>query len=173
MPGQITTVYTKERFLRFYYYYQLVKRVWCPIVLGGDMILISAWMVRDLMNGPPVSESVAAAFFIVWVIGITWIVVALILPLFTVKRAKNLNTVTETTFEEDGMHYNRTSAYSTEEGEVKYGMFVKYIKNKQDLYLFISAKQAWLVDISSLDEQQTQALKAFLKQKIVSKKNKW
>ena len=65
------------------------------------------------------------------------------------------------------------SAYATEEGELKYGVFVKYIKNKNDLYLFISAKQAWTVDMSALDAQQVQDLKALLEQKIVSKKNKW
>ena len=173
MTLPITTVYTKERLLRFYFYYQLVQRVWFPIILGFDMILMTAWMIKDFLNGPPVSESIAAAFFIVWVIGITWIVVALILPFFTVKKAKNLNTVTETILGEEGMHYKMCSTYATEEGELKYGMFVKYIKNKNDLYLFVSARQAWLVDISSLNPEQTEQLHTLLSEKIVSKKNKW
>ena len=50
---------------------------------------------------------------------------------------------------------------------------VKYIKNKNDLYLFVSARQAWIVDMSALDAQQVQDLKALLEQKIVSEKNKW
>ena len=173
MTLQITTVCTKERLLRFYFYYQLVQRVWFPIILGFDMILMTAWVIKDFLNGPPVSESVVAMFGIVWIIGLTWVVAALILPLFTVKKAKNLNTVTETIFGEEGMHYKMCSTYATQEGELKYGMFVKYIKNKNDLYLFVSARQAWIVDMSALDAQQVQDLKALLEQKIVSKKNKW
>ena len=173
MTLQITTVYTKERLLRFYFYYQLVQRVWFPIILGFDMILMTAWVIKDFLNGPPVSESVVAVFGIVWIFGLTWVVAALILPLFTVKKAKNLNTVTETIFGEEGMHYKMCSTYATEEGELKYGMFVKYIKNKNDLYLFVSARQAWLVDMSSLNPEQTEQLHTLLSEKIISKKNKW
>ena len=50
---------------------------------------------------------------------------------------------------------------------------VKYIKHKNDLYLFVSARQAWLVDISSLNPEQTEQLHTLLSEKIVSKKNKW
>ena len=173
MTLQITTVYTKERLLRFYFYYQLVQRVWFPIILGFDMILMSAWVIKDFLNGPPVSESVVAMFGIVWIIGLTWVVAALIVPRFSYKKAKSLNAVMEMTFSEENLRYSVSSAHSTESGEMQYGMFVKYIRNKDDLYLFVSARQVWIVDLSALTPEQTEQLHTLLSQKIVSKKNKW
>ncbi|MBQ7379902.1 MAG: hypothetical protein IJW70_09550 [Clostridia bacterium] len=173
MPIQTTTVYTKERLLRFNYYYQLVQRKWFLILLVFEMAIAAAWLIKDIADGLPVSDGIILLFLIAWVLGITWMVTTLIVPRFSYKKAKSLNAVIEMTFSEESMRYSVSSAYTTESGELQYSMFVKYVKNKDDLYLFISTKQVWIVDLLSLTPEQTEQLHTLLSQKIVSKKNKW
>ncbi len=173
MPIQITTVYTKERLFRFNLYYQLVQRKWFLILLAFEMILTAVILIKDIADGPPWSEVNMIMFAIIWVLGITWIVTTLIVPRFSYKKAKSLKAVIEMTFSEENLRYSVSSAHSTESGEMQYGMFVKYIRNKDDLYLFISARQVWIVDLSALSPEQTEQLHTLLSQKIVSKKNKW
>ena len=173
MPIHITTVYTKERLMRFNRYYQLVQRKWFLILLAFEMVLTAAWLVKDIADGLPVSDGTILLFGMAWVLGITWIIMTLIVPRFSYKKAKSLNAVMEMTFSEENLHYSVSSAHSTESGEMQYGMFVKYIRNKDDLYLCSSARQVWLVDLSALTPEQTEQLHTLLSQKIVSKKNKW
>ena len=173
MPIQITTVYTKERLMRFNRYYQLVQRKWFLILLAFEMALTAVWLVKDIADGLPVSDGTILLFGMAWVLGITWIIMTLIVPRFSYKKAKSLNAVMEMTFSEENLRYSVSSAHATESGEMQYGTFVKYIRNKDDLYLFISAGQVWIVDLSALSPEQTEQLHTLLSQKIVSKKNKW
>ena len=173
MPIQTTTINTRERLLRLNHYYQLVQRKWLLILLVFEMILTAVILIKDFADGPPLSEVNGIMFVLIWVLGITWIVTMLIVPRFSFKKAKNLNAVIETTFSEQSMRYSVSAAHATESGEMQYGMFVKYIRNKDDLYLFLSARQVWIVDLSALSPEQTEQLHTLLSQKIVSKKNKW
>lgn len=173
MPIQTTTVYSKERLLKFHYYYSLVYRKFFWILLIFEVALCSGVFLQDALNGFPVSEVTVAITGIVYVIGITWVVVTLIVPRFAIKKAKNLNAVMELSFGEDVLQYKTTTEYACDSGEVKYGMFVNYVKNKSELYLFISTRQVWLVDLSALSDEQLGQLYMLLELHVKSKKNKW
>ena len=172
MPIQTTTVYTRERLLRFSRYMAASKWYMWPILIV-DLLAVGVMCVLDYLTYQTVSAGWATLFVVILAMGILLAIMLWVVPPLTVKKANNLDAVVEMSFSEESVTYTAGGMHVTESGEFKYPMFLKYVKNHTELYLYISKQQCYIVDLAPLSPEQTEQLRTLLSQKIISKKNKW
>ncbi|MBQ2242166.1 MAG: YcxB family protein, partial [Clostridia bacterium] len=58
-------------------------------------------------------------------------------------------------------------------GTIKYPAIIKVGKKDDDVYLFISKRQGYIVDVSALSEIELLALKALVTAHLPARKVKW
>ncbi len=172
MPINITTVYTKERLLQFSKVIASMKKLFWIFMALCTVFVIGvgafAWMLSNEMSldimiciiSIIVLDTIYLFFYVIW-------------PHITVGKAKNLNTVVKYAFEEDSFRTEAVNAYSNEKATVQYSILNKIVKTDDNLYLFISSHQAYIVDLEPLSAEQTDILKGLLESKISPKKIKW
>ena len=79
----------------------------------------------------------------------------------------------EYAFDVDSFSLQAENQYTAESATVQYAAITKVSKNKSDLYLFLSSRQAYVVDLSALSPEQIDTLKDIMIAKIPQKKIKW
>lgn len=156
MPVEVTTVYTKERMLRYSKFVAASKKAFwiimiiCTVVCAGCVAFtaaVDALSIEMLMYGA-----------IVLAMDILYVFMYLILPRITVKKAKNLNTTIIYCFEEDCFKISASNDYAQETSTVKYSLISKVGRRDNDLYLFISKNQAYIVDLSEISDEKADIL---------------
>lgn len=171
MELKISTVYTKQRLVRFNDYFWAQRKgffatfVVCTLLVWGCTIFLS---IFDAL-----SDTIRLCCGMVTVLDITLIFSAFVLPRLTVKKSPAIDAMMEYCFNEEDI--NISSETKTEKGSVtyKYAAIVKVGKRNDDLYLFISARQAYIVDVSNLSEIELLALKALVTSHLPARKVKW
>ena len=171
MPINVTTVYTIEKLLKVNRVIASTKKLFWIIMAICSAVVIGAGIFLWLMD----EMSVDIIICVVSVIAIDaiYLFCYLVLPHLTVKKAKNLNTGIKYTFEEDCFRTEAANAYSNETATMQYSILKKILKKDDALYLFITSNMAYIVDISSLSDEQTDLLKGLLGSKLPGKKLKW
>ena len=96
---------------------------------------------------------------------------ALILPLFTVKKAKSLNATVEFTFKDDGFTMKSYSELASGEDFYAYSAFERAANKNDELYLYFSRNSCYIADISELSTEEKEQIKAKLVENV--KKVKW
>lgn len=171
MPICLTTIYTKDRLLRQTYYIIAGKKFFWSVMIIATFLISG---MRVLLTAFGLSNSTVTLYLIlIIVIDLVYIVCFLILPQFTIKSSKHLNTTVHYSFDADCFQIEAVSAYASGTTTVQYPMLTKIQKNKNDLYLFISHQQSYIADLTELSPEQTAALKQTLQTKINPKKIKW
>lgn len=171
MPINVTTVYTKERLLKFSRVIASTKKLFWIIMAACSAIVIGAglflWLIDEL------SVDIIICVISVIALDAIYLFCYLVLPHLTVKKAKNLNTGIKYTFEEDCFRTEAVNAYTSETATTQYSILNKILKKDDVLYLFITSNMAYLVDLSSLSAEQMALLKELLSSKLPAKKVKW
>ena len=171
MPINITTIYTKERLFQFHRFVWASKKLFwiilavCTIIILGNCLFL-LWLDADF------TDILFFLFFVIFV-DATYLFCAFILPRFTLKKAKNLNTTVNYSFDTDCFHIQSTNAYVAEALTIQYSLLTKVEKKQSELYLLVSRHQAFIVDLSNISPEQEANLKDILSANIPQKKLKW
>ena len=137
MPIQVTTVYTKERLLRFNNFVVRSKGwMWilmaaCTLIVGAAYGLLLSLGERDRM--------VEWGFFFILFLDLFYFSMTVLLPRFTVKKAKNLDTSVQYAFDVDAFFAEAKNQYVDEKTTVKYTMLKRVVCRDGELYLLISS----------------------------------
>ncbi len=171
MPIEFSTVYTKERLLR-YQMYTVVSKRWFWFVLGICTVLtVGIWTWMSVID--EVSFFITLYMVLLLWIDLVYVVCYFIVPRFTVKKQTALNTTVQYTFDTDCFRVHGANEHTDESSTSRYSLLIKIRKNKSDLYLFIAPRVAFVADLTVLSPEQTAALKELLYSKVDPKKIKW
>lgn len=171
MPFTITTVYTKERLLRFQRHVAASK--WIMWILLGVCTLIVLGSTALLALLHAVTFEIIVCCTVCVLLDLIYLAAYVILPPFLVKRAKNLNTSLTYVFKEDCFEVDASNAYIQEHATVQYSMISRVRTVADEMYLFISRRQAYVVDISALTAAQGILLRTVLTDVLGKKKVVW
>lgn len=159
------TVYDKERLLRFGSFFVLRKRgFWCLIIVCTVFVTICAAFALALNFE---SSLMWFGIALVWLVDITCIFCYFVLPRFTINKEPGLNANILFEFYEDFFKISGTSKNGTESSESNYSSIIKIMESKQDVYLFISRQQAFILDKSGFTMGNPEELINFLKDKNI------
>lgn len=171
-----STVYTRERLLKFsrFHFFSNTKRIVFYSVLTV-LLFISATvsLVHGIINKSFNSYSYYFIFLFVLTVllDIFNLFTALILPLFTVKKAKSLNATVEFTFKDDGFTMKSYSELANGDNFYAYSAFERAANKNDELYLYFSRNSCYIADISKLSAEEKEQIKAKLVENV--KKVKW
>ena len=171
MPIPVTTVYTKERLLKYQWFAAASKKaLWifmaiCTLWVAGCFALLT-WF-------DTASSTIRFCLILIIVWDFLCLFCYFILPRFLVGKTKTLNTSVKYLFQDDCFQIEAENPYAHETSEVRYAMLSKVWKNGDDVYLFISSRQGYIVDLAGLSPEHTALLKNLLESVIDPKKIKW
>ena len=171
MPITVSTVYTKERLIRLQHFTAANKPIFWTIMILCTLLVVGCW-VWLISLSLPVDEFSRYLFYI-FLLDALMLFLYFVLPYLTVKKSKSLDATLTYTFEEGQFHVDGSSTLVTESLTSQYGAIYRIARNKTDLYLYINRMAAYIIDISSLSEEQLALLKQTLKAAIPAKKIRW
>ena len=165
------TVYTKERLIRFSDYFARTKlpmwiiyAVLTLFIIAGDVFLLSQGALTDHM---------ILLSAIALMIDLMMVFLFVVMPRLTVNKTNTINACLNYSFGEEEVALESEGKLFRDSSSFKYQAIVKVGKYKDDVYLFISKRQAYIVDLSSMSEDDVLALKARLTLKVSPDKIKW
>ena len=171
MPIHITTIYTKERLRAFINYSAASKKffwiimVACTVLMAALLVFAATWNILS-------TSLIMCAFYLV-LIDLIYLFAFLILPRITLKKSKQLNTVVEYAFTENSFEMHAHSDYMDDTSTIKYTALHKATKKGPFLYLYPNRTQAFIVDLTSVSEEQIALLKDILSAQFTPRKLKW
>ena len=171
MPLRIHTVYTKERLLGFNDFIAKSKRFFLLMMLIASIIVCGSAVLVFLMDG--FDGTMLFYMLLVLLMDALYLFLSFGLSRVMLKKNKSLDTVIEYSFDIDSFSFKAENQYANEDVTVKYAAIVKALKNKSDLYLFITPQQAYIVDLSTLSREEYTTLKDVIAARVPAKKNRW
>jgi hypothetical protein len=165
-----STVYTKERLLRFNRFYAKNQIfLWCALPISTVLVYFIG-LIQAIFS--ELSLPVAACAFVLTLFDIILpLMFFVILPKYVLKKTKILNTVIEYKFTDGEIFISVNNESIEEKTSMKYSMLQKAAKNSDELYLFLSSSNAFVVDLSLISDEEKEQLKSALKANI--KKVRW
>ena len=165
-----STVYTKERLLRFNRFYaKNQKFLWCALPISTVLVYFIG-LIQAIFS--ELSLPIAACALVLTLFDIILpLMFFVILPKYVLKKTKILNTVIEYKFTDGEIFIAVNNESIEEKTSMKYSMLRKAAKNSDELYLFLSSSNAFVVDLSLMLDEEKEQLKSALKANI--KKVRW
>lgn len=164
-----STTYTKERLMSFTRYGMGMQK-WAWILFLVSNLTVFACCVLLWMLSDPIGITF---LYTILVIDATYILLRVILPLASIKKSRALNAEVRYLFSEDSFHVEASTKDMSEKIDMRYSALVRAACNKEDLYLFIPQRQAYIVDISKMPYEEKKALRDKLYRCIPKEKIKW
>ena len=165
-----STVYTRERFFKFNRYFaKNQKFLWIALPIATFFTYLVA-LLQALFSELSFPMAVCAFTLTLFDI-ILPLMFFLIMPRYALKKTKIIDTVIEYKFTESELFVNVSNENIDEKTSIKYSLFQKAAKNKDELYLFLSASNAFVVDLSVTSDEEKAQIKDALKSNL--KKVKW
>lgn len=171
MDIKSTTVYTRERLIRFSDYFARMKMtgwiiyaVLTAIIIAGDVFLF--------LHGA-LTEQMIFLTALAILIDLLMVFMFVILPRLTVKKTNSYEARLNYSFSEEEVHLESEGKLFRDSTSFKYGAIEKAAAYKDDLYLFISKRQAYIVDLSAMSADDVSELRSLLAMKIPANKIKW
>lgn len=168
---EIKTVYTKERLLK---YTAAVMRsrtlLWVTLAICNALVFTCFGL---LVAMGAISDTTKFGVLLILVMDVTLLFTSFVLPHFTVPKSKNLNLMVTHTFSPEEIRIEGKNEFMDSSTTVQYPFLMKIIKTGTELYLFISHRQAYIVDLSTLSEEEQTELKELLLSKTTVKSFKW
>ena len=171
MPITVSTVYTKERLIRLQHFTAANKPVFWTIMILCTLLVAGRWVWLTSLSLPV--DDLNFYLFYIFLLDVLMLFLYFVLPYLTVKKSKSLDATLTYTFEEGQFHIDASSALVTESLTSQYAAIYRVARNKTDLYLYINRVSAYIIDLSSLSEEQLALLKQTLKAAIPAKKIRW
>lgn len=159
------TIYDKERLIRFNNFVALRKRIFwsfmivCTVLTSISFVLTLALKSYDL--------TIFICFAIIVVIDTTFVFCYFILPRITINKAITLNADIFFEFKEDTFKISATTKNGAESSKLNYSAIIKVMESNQDIYLYISTRQAYIVDKSGFNSGCPSEFVNFLKGKNI------
>ncbi len=107
---------------------------------------------------------------LVYFIDVTYVFCCFVLPRFTINKALGLNANIIFEFQEDTFKISAETKNGTESSELNYSAIVKFMESKQDIYLFISKRQGYILDKSGFTVGSLEEFLKFLQEKNIPHK---
>ena len=159
------TIYDKKRLIRFSDFVALRKRFfWIFIVVCNALILVAFAFNIAFKSYDSVIPS---CFTLTIVIDLICVFCSFIFPRITVKRSPALNADILFEFQEDSFKVSAKTKNSTDFSELNYPALVKVMESEQDIYLYLSARQAYVLDKSGFNSGSPDEFVEFLKDKNI------
>jgi len=170
MPIESTTVYTKERILKFNRFVAMSKK-WMWVFMTVCNIIILFGVVLMILLGD--FEKIIFLLGIMAVSDFILIFNNFIIPRIAVKKQIGLHANIKFSLNEHNIHIQASTVNGIEDCTYNYPMIVKAAAQDNELYLFISKSRAFIVDMSLLADEHKALLKGLLEDKLGAKKVKW
>lgn len=171
MPINVSTVYDRERILRLKNYFARSKFVFWIVMGIASLLVFASFTLLAILDA--LSFQIWACLISVIFIDILYLFSYLVLPRIALNKNKSLNVKITYSFDTDSFQLNAVNEHMNENMTAKYTMLIKVVKENTDLYMFISNRQAYVVDLSGLSEEQCDALKETMEKHIRPNKIKW
>lgn len=171
MELKISTVYTKERLLRFNDYYWMQRKAFFAFMAGCTLLVWACVAFLAFMNA--LSETVVFCGVMVTLMDAAYLFAAFLLPRLTTNKATSIGAVLDFVFKDGEMDIVAETNKERSTSTIKYPAIVKVGKKKTDVYLFVSKRQGYIVDTSELSEIELLALKALVTSHLPARKVKW
>lgn len=170
MTIEATTVYTKERMLKFNRYVVMSKK-WFWIF----MLICNIFMIADIASLIYFANFDWAILFLILIAVIDFKLLFgnFIAPRMAMKKQTVFNANIKYSLNEQHIHIQSSTDNFTAESTYNYSAIIKAPAQGDELYLFTSKWQAFVVDMSELSDEQKSLLRALLEDKIGAKKVKW
>ncbi len=165
MKFSVQTVYDKERLLRFNSFVALTKRVFWSLMIVCTVLITVAFAISLALD--PQYNTTWLCFGLVLFSDIICVFCSFILPRFTINKAVGLNADIVYEFDEVTFKISATIKSGTEASELNYSAIVKVMESEQDIYLFISQRQAYVLDKSGFTIGSPEEFLRFLRDKNI------
>lgn len=171
MPIKAKTTYTREKLLRFQLFLAFSKKIFWAFMIACSTFVISICTVLLVQQG--FIKKTFLYLMLIIIIDLLCVFTNFILPFINVKKVRSLNSVVEYSIDDEGINISVKGQSGTETGTVPYLYIQRVVKDKEVIYAFIGKLQAYIVDISELDDSQRQELKTLFINKLGPKRVKW
>ena len=164
------TLNDRDRLLRFSNYVGLHKiKLW--LILLAVTALVTVPFILQF-TGFGVDAKVIIAFCLVLIVDIFYLVSYFVVPRYALNRSPLLGLTIVFTFLDSIFAMDALTKKGSDRSTFKYSELVKVRESKQDLYLYITKSQAFIVDKSGFSEEELAELKNYINSKIEGKNAK-
>ena len=165
MEFSAATVYTYERLYGFNIFVAK-KKLWFWILLAVSTLMCGMAFALSLSMGDVGLFEIFLVALIV-LIDVVSIITYFVIPRSSIKKSPALNSTVNFEFYHDNLKISAETRFGKEVSELRYSAIVKYAERVNDIYLFISKNQAFIIDEASLSGATVEELKEFLKRRNV------
>ncbi|MBQ9743149.1 MAG: YcxB family protein [Ruminococcus sp.] len=168
MEFSVVTEYNYKRRVRFTDYYSTHRVIlW---VLIGIFALYGIYWIRDMiLNGVWLYYNLFPLIYCLFFI-ILLVFSYFILPRIRLRKSDANNLTCTLTFNEDAFVMVTDSPLVQENSRISYEQIYKVAEGKEDMYIFLTKRNALIVDKSGFVQGDESKLKAFLSTKLDKKK---
>ncbi len=164
------SVYTLDRLMRFNTFHAFSKKwIWILLALCTAFVYVTG-IFSIITNGW--DNKLAFSMLFITLLDVLYVLLALVLPRFTFKKTPGFEAVIDFQFYDDIFVSDVKTDKLTEHTEVKYESVTNARISGGDLYLYISANQAHIVDTSTLSPNDLSGFIAHIYNAIPEKAKK-
>ena len=162
------TVNDQARLLRFTRYVGLHKLpLWIALFAVTAIVTVPYVL---MCTGGGIDARVIIAFCLIIGIDFFYVCSYFIIPVATVKKAPLLNVTIVFTFLDSIFAMDALTKKGSDRSTFRYSDLVKIAESKEDLYLYITKSQAFIVDKSGFTSEELNELKDYISSKLKTKK---
>lgn len=170
MELKISTVYTKQRLLRFNDYFWMQRKVFFSFMAVCTLFIWACVGLLAFVDA--LADTVVLCGVMVTVMDLAYLFGAFVLPRL-MKKSPSVDAVLTYVFKDGEINISAETAQETSTITMKYPAIIKVGKKDDDVYLFISKRQGYIVDVSEISEIELGALKALVTSHLPAGKVKW
>ena len=170
MELKISTVYTKQRLLRFNDYFWKQRKVFFSFMAACTLLIWACVGFLIMINA--LTDTVVLCGAMVTLMDLAYLFGAFVLPRLA-KKSPSVDAVLTYVFKDGEINISAETAQESSTATMKYPAIIKVGKKDDDVYLFISKRQGYIVDVSALSEIELLALKALVTSHLPARKVKW
>ena len=159
------TVYDKERLIRFNKFVVLKKRFSLVLMIVCTVFVSISFALTLALNS--YNSTILLGFALVVVCDIMYAFYILILPRIAINKEISLNADILFEFQEETIKISATTKIGAESSELNYSAIIKVMESNRDIYLYISTRQAYILDKSGFNFGCPSEFVKFLKDKNI------
>ena len=168
MEFSAATVYTYERLYGFNIFVAK-KKLWFWILLAVSTLLCAMSLGLSIaMKDVGIFEIFLVALIVLT--DVVSVITYFVIPRSAIKKSPALNSTVNFEFYHDYLKISADTKLSKENSELRYSAIVKYAEANNDVYLYISKNQAFIIDKASLTGATVEELKEFLQLRNIKTK---
>jgi len=165
MEFSAATVYTYERLYGFNIFVAK-KKLWFWILLAVSTLLCAMSLGLSIaMKDVGIFEIFLVALIVL--MDVVSVITYFVIPRSAIKKSPALNSTVNFEFYHDYLKISADTKLGKENSELRYSAIVKYAEANNDVYLYISKNQAFIIDKASLTGATVEELRDFLKMRNV------